>query len=147
MSGMTDMTNMFKDFMGSVPFETKAFEDAFKNSATLSEKIAGVALTAAGKNADVATKWTKDTLTKMTEISQAKNDPANYAKSISDFASAQAEVAVGNIAEFAEIAKKAQMESVDIMMAASKGVNDEETAEVKKPSNETASAVKKASIK
>ena len=147
MAGTIDMSTMFKDFMGAVPFDTKAFQDAFKDSANFSEKFAGVAFAAASKNADVSTKWTKDTLTKITEIAQVKSDPTDYAKSMTDFASDQAEVAAENIAAFAEIAKKAQMDTVEIMMAAGKGLSDEATAAVKKASTEGASTVRKASVK
>ena len=62
---------------------------------------------AARMNADMLTKCTNDTLIKITEIAQVKTDPADYVKSISDFASLQAVVAAKNIAAFAEIAKKA----------------------------------------
>ena len=131
MAATIDMTTMFKGFMGAVPFDTKVFEDAIKNSASLSEQFAGVALTAAGKNADVWTKWTNDTLTKMSEMSQTKIDPADYAKFMTDFASVQAEVAVENIAAFAEITKKAQMDAVDLMTTVGKGFGEEATAAAK----------------
>ena len=42
-----DFTGIMKDMMGSFPVDTKAFEDAFKTQASLNEKLAGVALTAA----------------------------------------------------------------------------------------------------
>ena len=70
MAGIVDRTTMFTDFMGVVPFDTKAFEDAFKDSVSFNEKFARVAVSTAGKNADVSTKWTKDTLTKITGLAQ-----------------------------------------------------------------------------
>jgi hypothetical protein len=147
MAATIDMTTMFKDFMGAVPFDTNVFKDAIKNSASLSEQFAGVALTAAGKNADVWTKWTNDTLTEISEMSNAKNDPADYAKSMTDFASVQAEVAAENIAAFAEIAKKAQLDAVNLMMTAGKGVGEEATSAVKKATTDAASTAKKAAAK
>ena len=131
MAATIDMTILFKDFMSAVLFDTKVFEDAFKNTASLSEQFAGVALAAAGKNAEVSTKWTNDTLTKMSEMSQTKIDPADYAKFMTDFASVQAEVAVENIAAFAEITKKAQMDAVDLMTTVGKGFGEEATAAAK----------------
>ena len=112
------MRTMFTDFMGVVPFDTKAFEDAFKDSASFNEKFARVVVAAAGKNTDVYTKWTKDTSMKITGLAQVNFDPAEYAKFMTDFASSQAEVAAENITVFAEVAKKAQIDSVEIMMAA-----------------------------
>ena len=42
-----DFTAMMKDMMGAFPVDTSAMEDAFKTSATLNEKLSGVALEAA----------------------------------------------------------------------------------------------------
>jgi len=147
MAKTQDMTAMMKDMMGAFPVDTAAFEGAFKTTATLNEKLSGVALTAAEKSTEVSTKWTKDTLAKLADMSKAKAEPADYAKAMTDFASASAEVAAENIAAFAEIAKKVQMDTVELMMAAGKDISDDATAAVKKASNEVTAAAKKAAAK
>ncbi|MEQ9693395.1 phasin, PhaP [Shimia sp. SDUM112013] len=142
-----DMTAMLKDMMGAFPVDTSAMEDAFKNTATLNEKLAGVALDAAEKSSEISSKWTKDTLAKLAEMSKAKAEPADYAKAMTDFASAQAEVAAENMAAFAEVAKKVQMETVELMMAAGKDASEEAQAAVKKATEEVTAAAKKATAK
>ena len=144
MAKTQDFTSMMKDMMGSFPVDTKAFEEAFKTTATLNEKLSGVALEAAEKSAEISNKWTKDTLAKMSDMSKAKTDPADYAKAMTDFASASAEVAAENMAAFAEIAKKVQMDTVELMMAAGKDMTEDATAAVKKATNEVTAAAKKA---
>jgi uncharacterized protein YdbL (DUF1318 family) len=47
---------------------------------------------------------------------------------LTDFASAQAEVAAENIAAYAEVAKKVQMDTVEVMMAAGKELSEEASA-------------------
>ena len=143
----TNMTTMFKDWMGTLPFETGSFDELFKNGATLNEKFANVALTAMTKNAAITNKWTTDTLTKMGDINKAKADPADYAKAISDFASAQPEAAAENIAAYAEVAKKAQMDAAELFMKAGKEASEEAGAAVKKAANEMTAAAKKATSK
>ena len=140
-----DMTAMMKDMMGAFPVDTKAMDDAFKTTATLNEKLSGVALEAAEKSTEISDKWTKDTLTKLAEMSKAKAEPADYAKSMTEFASAQAEVTAENMAAFAEIAKKVQMDTVELMMAAGKDFSEDATAAVKKATNDATAAAKKAS--
>ncbi|WP_422050345.1 phasin, PhaP [Shimia sp.] len=142
-----DVTAMFKDVMGSFPVDTSAFEDAFKNTAALNEKLAAVALGAAEKSSEISSKWTKDTLTKLGDMSKAKAEPADYAKALTDFASAQAEVASENMAAFAEVAKKVQMETVELLMSAGKEATEEATAAVKKATSEVTAAAKKATAK
>lgn len=142
-----DFTAAMKDIMGSFPVDTSAMEDVFKNTATLNEKLSGVALEAAEKSAEISSKWTKDTLSKLTEVAKAKAEPAEYAKAATDFASVSAEVAAENMAAFAEIAKKVQMDTVELLMAAGKEVTEEATAAVKKATDEVTSAAKKAAAK
>jgi phasin protein len=147
MTKTPDMTAMFKDVMGSFPVDTAAMEDAFKTSATLNEKLSGVALTAVEKSTEISSKWTKDTLAKMADMSKAKAEPADYAKAMTDFASASAETAAEHMAAFAEIAKKVQMDTVELMMAAGKDMQEDATAAVKKASNDVQAAAKKATAK
>ncbi|MEQ9259322.1 MAG: phasin family protein [Roseovarius sp.] len=145
MAKAQDFNSIMKDFMGAFPVDTKAMEDAFKNQAALSEKLSGVALEAAEKSAEISSKWTKETLSKLAEVSKAKTEPADYAKAMTDFASANAEVAAENMAAFAEIAKKVQMDTVELMMAAGKDMQEDATKAVKKATDEVTAAAKKAS--
>ncbi|MFD1508354.1 phasin family protein [Lacimonas salitolerans] len=144
MAKTQDMTAMMKDMMGAFPVDTKAMEDAFKTQATLNEKLTGVALEAVEKSTEISSKWTKETIAKMAEMSKAKAEPADYAKAMTDFASAQAEVAAENMAAFAEIAKKIQMDTVELMMAAGKDLTEEASANVQKMTKEATTAAKKA---
>lgn len=139
-----DVTALLKDMMGAFPVDTSALEDAFKTQATLNEKLSNVALEAAEKSTEISSKWTKDTLAKLADLSKAKSEPADYAKAMTEFASAQAEVAAENVAAFAEIAKKVQMETVELMMAAGKEFSEEASAAVKKATNDASVATKKA---
>ena len=139
-----DFTTILKDMMGAFPVDTKSFEDSFKTSASLNEKLSGVALEAAGKSTDLSTKWTKDTLSKMAELTKVQSEPADYAKAMSDFATYTAENAAEQMAAFAEIAKKAQTETVELMMAAGKDMAEETSAAVQKATKDTTAAAKKA---
>ena len=147
MTKTPDMTAMFKDVMGSFPVDTSAMEGSFKTAATLNEKLSGVALNAAEKSADISSKWTKDTLSKLAEMSRAKQEPADYAKAMTDFTSASAEVAAEHMAAFAEIAKKVQMDTVELMMAAGKDMQQDASNAVKKASDDVTNAAKKATTK
>ena len=139
-----DFTAMIKDMMGAFPMEMSAMEDGFKSQAALSEKLSAVALGAAEKSTELSTKWTKDTLSKISEMTKAKAEPADYAKAMTDFASASAEMAAENVAAFAEIAKKVQSETMELLMAAGKDMGEEMTAAAKKATTEMTATAKKA---
>lgn len=141
MTKTEDFTKIMQDITGAFPVDTKAVEDAFKNSAALGEKMSKVALDAAEKSAEISSGWTKATLNKVGEMSAAKTEPADYSKAMTDFASATAEMAAENMAAFAEVAKKVQMETVELMLSAGKDLQEEATSAVKEA---TATATKAA---
>jgi hypothetical protein len=142
-----DMTAMLKDMMGAFPVDTASMEASFKTTATLNEKLSGVALTAVEKSTEISSKWTKDTVAKLTEMSKAKAEPADYSKAMTDFATAYSEAAAEHMAAFAEVAKKVQMETVELMMAAGKDMSDEATAAVAKATDDVKEAAKKSTAK
>ncbi len=144
MTKTTDFTTMFKDVMGNFPVDSKAMEDAFKSQAALNEKLSGVALSAAEQSAEISSKWTKETLAKLSDIAKAKTEPADYAKAVTDFASANAEVAAEHLAAFAEVAKKVQMETVELLLASGKTMQEDAAAAVKKATDDVTAATKKA---
>ena len=147
MAKTQDFSAIMKDMMGAFPVDTKALDDAFKTTATLNEKLAAVSVEAAEKSAEVSSAWAKDTLAKFADFAKVKAEPADYAKALTDIASASAEAAAENVASFAEIAKKVQMDTVELMMAAGKDASEEAQAVAKKVTTEATAAVKKAAAK
>lgn len=139
-----DFTKVMQDMMGAFPVDTKAMQDAFKTQAALGEKLSKVALEAAEKSAELSNKWTKAALVKIGEVSTVKEEPADYAKAATDFASASAEMAAEHMAAFAEIAKRVQMDTVELMLAAGKDMSAEATAVVQKATADVTAAAKKA---
>ena len=139
-----DYTKMMQDMMGAFPVDMSSMQDAFKTQATLSEKMSKVALEAADKSTEISTKWTKDTLSKFGDMATAKEDPADYTKAMTEFASAQAEMTAEAMSAFAEVAKKVQMETVELMLAAGKDMQEDATSAMKKATADVTSAAKKA---
>lgn len=144
MMNVQDYNKAMKDMMGSFPVDMTAFQDAFKTQAVIGEKLSKVALEAADKSAEISNNWTKATIAKVGVAAKVKEDVSDYNKVVSDFASAQTELASENLAAFAEIAKKVQMETVELMMAAGKDFNEDATAAVNKATANVKAAGKKA---
>jgi hypothetical protein len=143
----TTFDNPFAKMFDDMPVDMSAFGDMFKNSAEMSEKFSKVALAAAEKNAEISSKWTKEAIGKLASVAKAQNDPADYSKAATDFASASVETASEHVAAFAEVAKKVQMDTVELIMAAGKEAQAEATTAVKNATTEATAAVKKATNK
>ena len=144
MATNTDFTKVMQDMMASFPVDASAFQNAFKTQAAFGEKLSAVALQAAEKSTEISSKWAKETIAKLADASKAKAEPTDYSKAMSDLASASAEMAAETMASFAEIAKKVQMETVELMLAAGKDMSTEATAVVQKATTEVTAAAKKA---
>ena len=115
-----------------------------KKQTVVNEKYYNLFLGAAEKSTAISYKWASDVLTKMQEVQTSKTDPSEYAQSIGDFVSEQTDVATENLAALAEVAKKAQLDSVSLFVATAKEVQDETAASVKKAANDFAPTQKKA---
>jgi hypothetical protein len=139
-----DYSKMMQDFMGAFPMDFSGVQESFKSYATFGEKMSKVALDAAEKSTEISSKWTLDTLNKIGNVATVKQEPTEYSKALTDFASAQAESTAETLAAFAEIAKKVQMESVELMLAAGKDVQEDATAAMKKAGREFTAAGKRA---
>lgn len=139
-----DFTKVFADMTAAFPVDMTAFNEAMKNSAALGEKMSKVALDAASTSAELSSKWTKETLGKMSGVTTAQAEPADYTKAMTDFASTTAESSAEHMAAFAEVAKKVQMETVELLMAAGKDIQEETSTAVKKATDELAASAKKA---
>ncbi len=132
----TDYAQMLKDMMGNFPVDTSSVENLAKSQAALAEKMSSVAIEAAQKSTDLSARWMQDTLSKLSGMTVAKAEPADYAKSVTDFMTQSAESAAEHLAAFADIAKRVQTETLELMMAAGKDMTEDMTAVARKAGTE-----------
>ena len=143
MAKAQDFSKTMQDMMGSFPMDATAFQDMFKTQTALAEKMTKVALEAAEKSTEISTKWTRDALAKFGTVAKAKSEATDYTKALTDFASNASEMAAESLAAYAEVAKKVQMETVELMLAAGKDISEDATAVVKKATADVTAAAKK----
>ena len=132
----TDYAQMLKDMMGNFPVDTSSMENLAKSQAALAEKMSSVAIEAAQKSTDLSARWMQDTLSKLSGMTAAKAEPADYAKSVTDFMTQSAESAAEHMAAFADIAKRVQTETLELLMAAGKDMTEDMTAVARKAGTE-----------
>ena len=142
-----DYSKMMKEMLGAFPVDTTAMTEAFKSQATFADQMSKVVLEAAEKSTEISAGWTKSTIGKLGVVTNAKAEPTDYTKAMTDFASTQAEMSAESMAAFAEVAKKVQMETVELMLAAGKDMGEDATKAVKKATDDLTAAAKKATAK
>jgi hypothetical protein len=140
----TDFAQTVKDMMGNLPVDTSSFENLAKSQAALAEKMSAVAIEAAQKSTDLSARWMQETLSKLQGVTAVKSEPADYAKSVTDFMSQSAETAAEHMAAFADIAKRVQTETLELLMAAGKDMSEDVSAAARKAGADWTSAAQKA---
>lgn len=139
-----DFTKSFQDMLANLPVDTSSVKEAFKTQSALAEKMARATLEAAEASTEVSARWTKDTLARIGELTTAKDQPADYAKAAQDFASAATERATEHMQAYAEIAKKLQMQTVDLMLTAGKDLAEDAQGAAQKLAAKTQEAARTA---
>ncbi|SDE30300.1 hypothetical protein SAMN05421538_105199 [Paracoccus isoporae] len=144
MAKAPDFTKSMQDMMANFPVDTSSMQDAFKTQSALNEKMAHVALSAAERSTEISAQWAKDTIARVGELTAQKDDASGYAKAFSDFANASSESAAEHLSAFAEVAKKLQMETVDLLMSAGKDMAADAQKTAEQATRQAQDSVKKA---
>jgi chemotaxis protein histidine kinase CheA len=100
------------------PANPQALTAGFRTSARLGERLSRVALHAADSAADISGAWTKTALSDLQVALRGRETPKDYASALGAFAAASVEVAGERLASFAEVAKRAQVETIEVLLDA-----------------------------
>lgn len=126
-----DFVKATEEFFGAFKMDTKMFDDAAKNASEFNVKLSQIALETAKKNAELTNAWTAETLKAVEAANKVQKDPSAYATVASEFAAAHAQAMPEKLSAYAEVAKAAQLEAVELFVAAGKDVQAEVVAATK----------------
>ena len=132
---MNPMTDMF-DFNKNMEQFTKFMPD-FANAAPLKAftdmqaKYRAVAIEALNKNVELTTAWMTDAAKDATTLMTPEAQPTAYAKKAGELAQATMQDIPARLFAYAEVAKKAQTELLDTVVALTPKAVEEATATVK----------------
>jgi len=119
---MEQFSKFMPDFANATPL--KAFTD-------LSAKYREVAVEALNKNVELTTAWMKDAAKDATTLMTAEAQPTAYAKKAGEVAQAAFQDIPARLFAYAEVAKKAQTEIFDSVVALTPKAVEEAAAAVK----------------
>lgn len=121
---MTDYANgyanVMKGMLGEFPVDAGVFKNAFRQQASIMDEMSRVVLAAAERSTEISATWTKSTLGELGCVTNVQDDPSGYTKAMSEFAIAQAELSARSMEAFADVAKTAQVRTIELMLATDK---------------------------
>ena len=98
------------------------FADMFRTAAAFNARMAGIALDTANRNAELAHGWTRETIEKMRPLADPSLTPDVAMKRTGEIAAERLRAAPEHVAKFAEVAKTAQTQAVELMMETGRDV-------------------------
>ena len=110
-------------------------DEAMKSIMDYNSKFGKIALDTVKKNTELSQTWAKESLSALDPFVKSTEKPEDFMKIATDYVSSQTQSTPKHIAEFAEVAKKAQLETIDLMMKAGKDAQEELTNVTKKASS------------
>jgi len=129
-----EYTKNIEKFTNQNPFfSTKSIDSVLE----FNSKLSKIAIDTFKKNSEITQEWSKETLTALEKLTKTQKNPNDYTKVVNDFVVEQSQSSPKHLAEYAEIAKKAQLDTIDLYMTAGKEINEEMTKSAKKASNKT----------
>ena len=129
-----EYTKNIEKFTNQNPFfSTNSIESALE----FNSKLSKIAIDTFKKNAEITQEWSKETLGALEKLTKTQKNYSDYTKVVNDFVVEQSQSSPKHLAEYAEIAKKAQLDTIDLYMTAGKEINEEMTKSAKKASNKT----------
>ena len=129
MFNFEDYSKNFEKMMSQSPIK---FDDAMKSVMDYNSKFGKIALDTVKKNTELSQAWAKESLSALDPFVKSTEKPEDFVKIATDYMSSQTQSTPKHIAEFAEVAKKAQLETIDLMMKAGKDAQEELSSVTKK---------------
>ena len=129
MFNFEDYSKSFEKMMSQSPVK---FDDAMKSVMDFNSKFGKIALDTVKKNTELSQAWAKESLSALEPFVKSTEKPEDFMKIATDYMSSQTQSTPKHIAEFADVAKKAQLETIDLMMKAGKDAQEELSSVTKK---------------
>ena len=120
MNQFQDYTKAFSNMASHLPLSPATMNDAYQKTAANMEKAVSIALNAASEVVDINDRWAKDTLARARDVAEEKPSPENMVKTMQDYASSSWEASAQYLASYTEVARKAQMDAVELAIGAAK---------------------------
>ena len=125
-------------------FDPQGYQDVFKTWARFNERLTGVMVDAATKTTDIAHETTQELLSNVREMSQVRNEPAEYGKAYSDFVQKQMDLLSRTAQSYADVTQKSATEVTETVSEAGQQIGDKAAANAEGAADKAGSAAKKA---
>ena len=125
-------------------FDPQGYQDAFKTWAQTGEHMTAITTEAAVRSTDIASDSAKEAITNLREVSQVREQPADYGKAYTDFVQKQMDLFMRTAKAMSDVSQKTGTEAGELATKAGEDLSQKVSANAQGAANKAASAASKA---
>ena len=110
----------------------------------MNERMVSLSVEAGTRVTDIASETAKDALSNLRELTQVRDEPAEYGKAYTDFAQKQAELFTRTVQAYANETQKVGSETAELASKAGEEITDKVAANADSAAQKARSAANKA---
>ncbi len=124
-------------------FNPQGFQDIVKTWASMNERMTSIVVDAGTRATDIASATAKEALTNMRDLTQVRDEPAEYGKAYTDFVKKQAELFTRTAQTYANETQKAGTQTAELASKAGEEISDKVTSTAESAAQTARSAANK----
>ncbi len=125
-------------------FDPQGYQDAFKTWTQTGEHMTAITTEAAVRSTDIASDSAKEAFTNLREVSQVREQPADYGKAYTDFVQKQMDLFMRTAKAMSDVSQKTGTEAGELATKAGEDLSQKVSANAQGAANKAASAASKA---
>ena len=125
-------------------FDPKGYQNVLRTWASMNERMTAIAVEAGNRSTDIANDTAKEAFANIREVTQVRDEPADYGKAYSDFVQKQMDLFMRTAQAYADVTQKAGTETTDLASKAGEEISDKAAANAETAADKAGSAAKKA---
>jgi len=125
-------------------FDPQNYQSVFKTWANMNERVTSILVDAGQRSTEITSETTNETLANLREMTQVRDEAADYGQAYSDFVQKQMDLAMRTVQAFADVSQKTGAEASQLASEAGETLADKATDNADRAASKASSAAKKA---
>ena len=134
-SAANDVQNMF---------DPQNYQSVLKTWANMNERVTAMLVDAGHRSTEITSETANEALTNLRDVTQVRDEPAEYGQAYSDFVQKQMDLAMRTVQAYADVTQKTGSKASELASEAGEKVTDKVSENADRAADKASSAAKKA---
>ena len=134
-SAANDVQNMF---------DPQNYQSVLKTWANMNERVTAMLVDAGHRSTEITSETANEALTNLRDVTQVRDEPAEYGQAYSDFVQKQMDLAMRTVQAYADVTQRTGSKASELASEAGEKVADKVSENADRAADKASSAAKKA---